>query len=177
MVKKAQLLEGATDLTDRIKGRMVKKEQTSGSSSKPTNGKKRPLSITDGPSQERKLKVFTPSTPNKPRCKHCDKLGHTAEECWRKNEERRLRTRSKERKGLKQDDLTFYFVQNPRISLQREKVRAALLKSRRPDPSRSQKGRDRPDRRVMNATAQAVAVCPGSRQPGQFSRMQLDRLS
>ncbi|MQL77550.1 hypothetical protein Taro_009969 [Colocasia esculenta] len=84
MVKKAQLLEDATDHTNRIKGRMVKKEQTSGSSSKPTNGKKRSFSITDGPSQEWKPKVFTPSTPNKPRCKHCDKLGHTAEECWRR---------------------------------------------------------------------------------------------
>ncbi|MQL97238.1 hypothetical protein Taro_029924 [Colocasia esculenta] len=84
MVKKAQLLEDVTNLTDRIKGRMVKKEYTSGSSSKPTNGKKRPLSITDGPSQERKPKVFTPPVPNKPGCKQCDKLGHTAEECWRK---------------------------------------------------------------------------------------------
>ncbi|MQL99249.1 hypothetical protein Taro_031974 [Colocasia esculenta] len=89
MVKKAQLLEDATDLTDRIKGRMVKKEQTSGSSSKPTNSKKRPFSITYGPSQERKPKVFTPSAHNKPRCKHCDKLGHTAEECWRKGGEPR----------------------------------------------------------------------------------------
>ncbi|MQL83198.1 hypothetical protein Taro_015677 [Colocasia esculenta] len=88
MVRKAQLLEDVTDLTDRIKGRMVKKEQTSGAPSKPTNGKKRPLSITDGPSQERKPRVFTPTAPNnKPRCKHCDKLGHTAEECWRKVDE------------------------------------------------------------------------------------------
>ncbi|MQM11099.1 hypothetical protein Taro_044002 [Colocasia esculenta] len=64
---------------------MVKKEQTSAAPSKPTNGKKRPLSITDEPSQERKPRVFTPTAPsNKPRCKHCDKLGHTAEECWRK---------------------------------------------------------------------------------------------
>ncbi|MQL96781.1 hypothetical protein Taro_029466 [Colocasia esculenta] len=84
MVKKAQLLEDVTDLIDHIKGRIVKKEQTLGSSSKPTNGKKRPFSITDGPSQEHKPKVFTPSAPNKPRCKHCDKLGHTADECWRK---------------------------------------------------------------------------------------------
>ncbi|MQL78022.1 hypothetical protein Taro_010450 [Colocasia esculenta] len=87
MVKKAQLLEDATDLTDRIKARIVKKEQASGSSSKPTNGKKRPFSITDGPSQERKPKVFTPSAPSKPKCKHCDKHGHTAEECWRKTGE------------------------------------------------------------------------------------------
>ncbi|MQM21500.1 hypothetical protein Taro_054542 [Colocasia esculenta] len=85
MVKKAQLLEDVTDLTDRIKGRMVKKEQTSGAPSKPTNGKKRPISITDWPSQERKPKVFTPAASNnKPRCKHCDKMGHTAKECWRK---------------------------------------------------------------------------------------------
>ncbi|MQM16271.1 hypothetical protein Taro_049223 [Colocasia esculenta] len=64
---------------------MVKKEQTSGAPSKPTNGKKRLLSITDGPSQERKPKVPTSTAPNnKPRCKHCDKLGHTVEECWRK---------------------------------------------------------------------------------------------
>ncbi|MQM03971.1 hypothetical protein Taro_036760 [Colocasia esculenta] len=66
---------------------MVKKEQTSGAPSKPTNGKRRPLSIIDGPSQKRKHKVHTSSTPNnKPRCKHCDKLGHTVEECWRKAE-------------------------------------------------------------------------------------------
>ncbi|MQL73008.1 hypothetical protein Taro_005359 [Colocasia esculenta] len=84
MVKKAQLLEDATDLTNRIKGRMVKKEQTSEAPSKPINGKKRPLSITDGPGQERKPKVFAPTAPNKPRCKHYDKLGHTAEECLRK---------------------------------------------------------------------------------------------
>ncbi|MQL99819.1 hypothetical protein Taro_032549 [Colocasia esculenta] len=85
MVKKAQLLEDATDFTEHIKGRMVKKEQTSGVPSKPTNGKKRPLSITDGPSQEWKPKVPTPTAlTNKPRCKHCDKLGHTTEECWRK---------------------------------------------------------------------------------------------
>ncbi|MQL87635.1 hypothetical protein Taro_020192 [Colocasia esculenta] len=89
MVRKAQLLEDATDLTDRIKGRMVKKEQTSGAPSKSNNGKKRPLSITDGPSQEQKPKVFTPTALNKPRCKHCDKLGHTAEECWRKRLVRR----------------------------------------------------------------------------------------
>ncbi|MQM14082.1 hypothetical protein Taro_047011 [Colocasia esculenta] len=68
MVRKAQLLEDAIDLTDHIKGRMVKKEQTSGAPSKPTNDKKRPLSITNGPSQERKPKVFTPTAPNnKPR--------------------------------------------------------------------------------------------------------------
>ncbi|MQL72863.1 hypothetical protein Taro_005217 [Colocasia esculenta] len=84
-VMKAQLLEDANNLTDRIKGRMVKEEQTSGAPSKPTNGKKRPFSITDGPSQERNPKVFTPTASNnKPRCKHCDKLGHTAKECWRK---------------------------------------------------------------------------------------------
>ncbi|MQM14873.1 hypothetical protein Taro_047809 [Colocasia esculenta] len=64
---------------------MFKKEQTSGAPSKPTNGKKRPLRITDGPSREQKPKVPTSTAPNnKPRCKHCDKLGHTAEECWRK---------------------------------------------------------------------------------------------
>ncbi|MQL71950.1 hypothetical protein Taro_004279 [Colocasia esculenta] len=86
MVRKAQLLEDATDLTDRLKGRMVKKELTSGAPRKPAYSKKRPLSITDGPSQERKPKVPTPTTApnNKPRCKHCDKLGHTTEECWRK---------------------------------------------------------------------------------------------
>ncbi|MQM19261.1 hypothetical protein Taro_052263 [Colocasia esculenta] len=84
MVKKAQLLEDAIDLTDRIRGRIVKKEQAFGSSSKPTNGKKRPFSITDEPSQEQKPKVFTPSARNKPKCKHYDKLGHTSEECWRK---------------------------------------------------------------------------------------------
>ncbi|MQL67816.1 hypothetical protein Taro_000118 [Colocasia esculenta] len=53
MVKKAQLLEDATDLIDRIKGRLVKKEPTSGSSRKPTNDKKRPFNITGGPNQER----------------------------------------------------------------------------------------------------------------------------
>ncbi|MQL81516.1 hypothetical protein Taro_013978 [Colocasia esculenta] len=85
MVRRAQCLEDATELTERIKGRMFKKEQTFGAPSKPTNSKKRPLSITDGPSQERKPKVPTPTTSNnKPRCKHCDKPGHTTEECWRK---------------------------------------------------------------------------------------------
>ncbi|MQM00199.1 hypothetical protein Taro_032934 [Colocasia esculenta] len=84
MVKKAQLLEVATDLTDRIKGRLVKKEPASGSSSKPTNDKKCPFNITGGPNQERKLKI--PTTPNtdKTKCEHCDKPGHTAAECWRK---------------------------------------------------------------------------------------------
>ncbi|MQL73774.1 hypothetical protein Taro_006099, partial [Colocasia esculenta] len=85
MVRRAQCLEDATELTERIKGRMFRKEQTSGVSSKPPNGKKRPLSITDGPSQERKPKVPSTTAPNnKPRCKHYDKLGHTTEECWRK---------------------------------------------------------------------------------------------
>ncbi|MQL98320.1 hypothetical protein Taro_031028 [Colocasia esculenta] len=72
MVKKAQLLEDATDLTDRIKGRLVKKEPASGSSSKPTNDKKRPFNITGGPNQERKLKI--PTTPNtdKTKCEHCE---------------------------------------------------------------------------------------------------------
>ncbi|MQL85965.1 hypothetical protein Taro_018490 [Colocasia esculenta] len=73
MVKKAQLLEDATDLTDRIKGGLVKKEPASGSSSKPTNDKKQPFNITGGPNQERKLKI--PTTPNtdKIKCEHCDK--------------------------------------------------------------------------------------------------------
>ncbi|MQL68384.1 hypothetical protein Taro_000686, partial [Colocasia esculenta] len=84
MVKNAQLLEDVTDLTDRIKGRILKKEQASSSASRPTNGKKRPLNIADRPSQERKPKIFIHSTPNKPKCKHCDKPGHTAEKCWRK---------------------------------------------------------------------------------------------
>ncbi|MQM10291.1 hypothetical protein Taro_043183 [Colocasia esculenta] len=80
-VKKAQLLEGSTDFTDRIKGKFVKKEMTSGqSSAKPTNGKKRSFNITEGSSQERKLKVFVPNTPAKSNCKHCDKPGHTADE-------------------------------------------------------------------------------------------------
>ncbi|MQM00339.1 hypothetical protein Taro_033070 [Colocasia esculenta] len=81
VVKKAQLLEDATNLTDRIKGRIVKKEQASSSMSRPTNGKKRPLCITDGLSEERKPKFFTRSAPNKSKCKHCDKPGHTTEEC------------------------------------------------------------------------------------------------
>ncbi|MQL87205.1 hypothetical protein Taro_019747 [Colocasia esculenta] len=84
MVKKAQLLEDATDLTDRIKGRLVKKEPASGSSSMPTNGKKRPFNITGETSQERKPKIPTPPNTNKTNCKHCDKPGHTAAECWRK---------------------------------------------------------------------------------------------
>ncbi|MQL94507.1 hypothetical protein Taro_027165 [Colocasia esculenta] len=84
MVKKAQLLEDATDLTDRIKGRLVKKEPASGSSSKPTNGKKWPFNITGGPNQERKPKIPTPMNTNKTNCEHCDKPGHTTAECWRK---------------------------------------------------------------------------------------------
>ncbi|MQL82574.1 hypothetical protein Taro_015054, partial [Colocasia esculenta] len=57
MVKMAQLLEDATDYIERIKGRFIKKEMTpSSSSSKPTNGKKRPFSITEGSSQEKKPK-------------------------------------------------------------------------------------------------------------------------
>ncbi|MQL74405.1 hypothetical protein Taro_006759 [Colocasia esculenta] len=85
MVKKAQLLEYATDFTDRIKGKFVKKEMTSSqSSAKPNNGKKRPFNITEGSSQERKPKVFVPNTPAKSNCKHCDKPGHTGDECWRK---------------------------------------------------------------------------------------------
>ncbi|MQM19107.1 hypothetical protein Taro_052107 [Colocasia esculenta] len=85
MVKRAQLLEDATDFTDCIKGKFVKKEVTSGqASAKPTNGKKRPFNITEGSSQERKPKVFVPNTPTKSHCKHCDKPGHTVDECWRK---------------------------------------------------------------------------------------------
>ncbi|MQL85276.1 hypothetical protein Taro_017792 [Colocasia esculenta] len=82
MVRKAQLLEDATDFTDRIKGKFVKKEMTSGpASAKPTIGKKRPFNITEGSSQERKPKVFVPNTPTKSHYKHCDKPGHTADEC------------------------------------------------------------------------------------------------
>ncbi|MQM00202.1 hypothetical protein Taro_032930 [Colocasia esculenta] len=85
MVKKAQLLEDATDFTDCIKGKFVKKEMTTGqSSAKPNNGKKRPFNITEGPSQERKPKIPVSNTPTKSNCKHCDKTGHTANECWRK---------------------------------------------------------------------------------------------
>ncbi|MQM13795.1 hypothetical protein Taro_046721 [Colocasia esculenta] len=85
MVKRAQLLEDATDFIDCIKGKFVKKEVTLGqSSAKPTNGKKRPFNITEGSSQERKPKVFVPNTLTKSHCKHCDKLGHTADECLRK---------------------------------------------------------------------------------------------
>ncbi|MQL95808.1 hypothetical protein Taro_028480 [Colocasia esculenta] len=85
MVKKAQFLEDATDFTDRIKGKFVKKEVTMGqSSAKPSNGKKRPFNITEGPSQERKPKAIVSNTPTKGNCKHCDRPGHSAEECWRK---------------------------------------------------------------------------------------------
>ncbi|MQL98828.1 hypothetical protein Taro_031542 [Colocasia esculenta] len=85
MVKKAQLLEDATDFTDRIKGKFVKKEMTSGpSSAKLNNGNKRPFNIIEGSNQERKPKVFVPNTPAKSNCKHCDKPGHTADKCWRK---------------------------------------------------------------------------------------------
>ncbi|MQM06332.1 hypothetical protein Taro_039153 [Colocasia esculenta] len=85
MVKKAQLLEDATDFTDRIKEKFVKKELTPDmTSAKPTNGKKRPFSITEGPSQERIPKTPIPNTLVKNNCKHCDKPGHTADECWRK---------------------------------------------------------------------------------------------
>ncbi|MQL96953.1 hypothetical protein Taro_029633 [Colocasia esculenta] len=85
MVKKAQLLEDATDITDRIKGKFVKKEMTSGQSfAKLNNGKNHPFNITEGSSQERKPKVFVPNTPAKSNCKHCEKSGHTADECWRK---------------------------------------------------------------------------------------------
>ncbi|MQM17946.1 hypothetical protein Taro_050927 [Colocasia esculenta] len=80
MVKKAQLLEDATDFTDRIKGKFVKKELTLGLSfTKPTIGKKHPFSIMEGPSQEKKLKVFVPNTPIKSNCKHCDKPGEAEE--------------------------------------------------------------------------------------------------
>ncbi|MQL97590.1 hypothetical protein Taro_030285 [Colocasia esculenta] len=49
MVKKAQLLEDATDFTDCIKGKFVKKEMTTGQSfAKPNNGKKRPFNVTEG---------------------------------------------------------------------------------------------------------------------------------
>ncbi|MQM16290.1 hypothetical protein Taro_049246 [Colocasia esculenta] len=85
MVKKAQLLEDGMDFTDRIKGKFMKKEMTSGqSSAKSNNGKKRPFNITEGSSQERKLKVFIPNTPTKGNCKQYDKPGHSAEEFWRK---------------------------------------------------------------------------------------------
>ncbi|MQL68199.1 hypothetical protein Taro_000459 [Colocasia esculenta] len=78
IVKKAQLLEDATDFTDRIKGKFMKKERILGmTSAKPNIGKKCPFSITEGPSQEKKPKVFIPNTPAKSNCKHCDKPGHT----------------------------------------------------------------------------------------------------
>ncbi|MQM15522.1 hypothetical protein Taro_048468 [Colocasia esculenta] len=54
------------------------------SSAKTNNGQKRPFNITEGPSQERKPKVIVPNTQTKGNCKHCDKPGHTADECWRK---------------------------------------------------------------------------------------------
>ncbi|MQL70644.1 hypothetical protein Taro_002975 [Colocasia esculenta] len=83
MVKKAQLLEDATDFTDRIKGKFEKKEMTSGqSSAKPNNGKKRPFNITEGSSQERKPKVSAPNTPAKSNCKHCDKPGEIEDELY-----------------------------------------------------------------------------------------------
>ncbi|MQM06852.1 hypothetical protein Taro_039682 [Colocasia esculenta] len=85
MVKKSQLLEDATDFTDRIKGKFMKKEMTAGPSpAKPTNGKKRPFNNTEGPNQERKPKAIVPNTPSKSHCKHCNKPDHTADECWRK---------------------------------------------------------------------------------------------
>ncbi|MQL78576.1 hypothetical protein Taro_010996 [Colocasia esculenta] len=81
MVKKAQLLEDATNFTDRIKGKFVKKELTSGqSSARPNNGN----NLTEGPSQERKPKAIVPYTPAKSNYKHYDKPGHTVDECWRK---------------------------------------------------------------------------------------------
>ncbi|MQL81543.1 hypothetical protein Taro_014004 [Colocasia esculenta] len=85
MVKKAQLLEDATDFTDCIKGKFIKKELTpSSSSAKPIVSKKRPFNITEGSSQENKPKVFVPTAPAKGNCKHCDKPGYSADECWRK---------------------------------------------------------------------------------------------
>ncbi|MQL86046.1 hypothetical protein Taro_018573 [Colocasia esculenta] len=85
MVKKAQLMEDATDFIDRIKGKFVKKEMKPGmTSAKTTNGNKRPFNITEGPNQERKPKILVPNTLAKSNCKHCDKPGHTADECWRK---------------------------------------------------------------------------------------------
>ncbi|MQL80929.1 hypothetical protein Taro_013383 [Colocasia esculenta] len=85
MVEKAQLLEDATDFTDRIKGKFVKKKLTPGlTTAKPNIGKKHPFSIMEGPSQEKKPKVIIPTTPEKSNCKHCDKPGHTTDECWRK---------------------------------------------------------------------------------------------
>ncbi|MQL97422.1 hypothetical protein Taro_030114 [Colocasia esculenta] len=85
MVKKAQLLEDATDFIDYIKGKFMKKELTPGmASAKPNIRNKRPFNITEGPSQERKPKILVPNTPVKSNCKHCDKPSHTADECWRK---------------------------------------------------------------------------------------------
>ncbi|MQM12374.1 hypothetical protein Taro_045292 [Colocasia esculenta] len=85
MVKKAQLLGDATDFTDHIKGKFVKKEMTSNQSyAKPNNGKKCPFNIPEGPSQERKPIAIVPNTQTKSNCKHCDKPGHIAVECWRK---------------------------------------------------------------------------------------------
>ncbi|MQL91439.1 hypothetical protein Taro_024059 [Colocasia esculenta] len=83
IVKKAQLLEDATNFTDRIKGKLVKKETTFGPSSvKPTNDKKRPFNIMEGPSQERKPKAIVPNTLAKSNCKHCDKPGETEEDAY-----------------------------------------------------------------------------------------------
>ncbi|MQM06171.1 hypothetical protein Taro_038993 [Colocasia esculenta] len=58
---------------------------TSGqSAAKPNNGKKCLFNITEGPNQERKPKIPVSNTPTKSNCKHCDKPGHTTDECWRK---------------------------------------------------------------------------------------------
>ncbi|MQM02282.1 hypothetical protein Taro_035051 [Colocasia esculenta] len=83
MVKKAQLLEDATDFTDRIKGKFVKKEMTLGqSSAKLNNGKKHPFNITEGPNQERKPKIPVSNTPTKSSYEHYDKPDETEDELY-----------------------------------------------------------------------------------------------
>ena len=97
MVRKAQLCEDATELSNNIKTRaaaskqrfMQKEQAKTVTNFRPFNGQKRPNNnnTRDQPGTKRPReagKPFTVNTPSKEACVHCGKTGHKAEECWRK---------------------------------------------------------------------------------------------
>ncbi|MQM02717.1 hypothetical protein Taro_035482 [Colocasia esculenta] len=85
MVKKTQLLKDATEIVDKIRGRIVKKEQVdSPGNFKPTNGKKRPINEGERINTEKKLRVDDPIVSPKEIYKYCDKKGHKIAKCWKK---------------------------------------------------------------------------------------------
>ena len=95
MVKKAQLCEDASDLTNKIrrraadsKQRFIQKEQDETTINfRPSNGLKRPNNDKDqsGNKKPREAgKEIITVAPAREGCPHCRKAGHKPEECWKK---------------------------------------------------------------------------------------------